>query len=120
MNRDEKLIETLIAATENGKANWRKEDWINIEYLIKTYGEAEGLVILVGQAKHVFLKKYGSVEERVDLLLFNNKGTPALVIEEMDIQEGHRLWTLYKLAERNASGADKMIDEIISELSDDL
>lgn len=60
--------------------------------------------------------------EKIDLRLYDKQNTNSakLLIEEDDIAQPHRLWTLYKLADRNASGADKLIDEIIFKYSDDL
>ncbi|WHP41553.1 hypothetical protein QIX46_00465 [Lysinibacillus boronitolerans] len=123
MNKDNKLIEALIEATEKNRVEWKFEDWAYSNHVLMTYPITEGLALRVDKNTNVLLIKYGGQQEKVDLLLFdkeNGVNTPALIIEEEDIEKPHRLWTLYKFASRNASGADKLIDNIISKLSDDV
>ena len=121
MSKDDKLVEALINVTEKNKVEWHWEDGVFGAYFREGYSSPKVLVHVVDNESTFFLVKYGTSLEKIDLLLFDkrkNIDEPALEIEEEDIEIPHRLWTLYKLAERNASGADRIIDDIIAKYSD--
>lgn len=124
MSKIDGFVETLIKSTEAGKIQWTieegdKSNFIEEEYL---YPGDEFVYSDVYGSK-VCLIKFGGTQERVIIVLFSktlNDKKPASIIEENDIDKPHRLWTLYKLAERNATGADEIISNIMSKLNDDL
>lgn len=121
MNKDDKLIEALINATEKKKVKWVWENWKSNNYIEETYTSKDLLIHYEDKETTLVLVKYGTLEEKVDFLIFDGRigvSKPILIIEEKDIDSPHRLWTLYKLADRNANGTDKIIDTIISKYSD--
>lgn len=125
MSNLNELVETLVTATQNKKVNWYYIDGSTSEHIYNTYhlNDDEEILCSDVNGNKICLVKYGGTNEVIDLILFGesvNDLRPALCIEENDISQPHRLWTLYKLAERNATGADRIIEGIISKLSDDI
>lgn len=116
------LIEKLISSTEGGKLNWLIEKAFECPYVVEYYLDQNDEFIYADvNGNKICLVKHGGANETVNVVLFPQSllDRPAIVIGENDIEKSHRLWTLYKLGERNATGADRIIDDIISTLSDD-
>lgn len=125
MSKENAFIEILISSTEKETASWEIYEELDNSYLRSVYNGQSAIVCDIDSNRIVLIKYGGSSyeEERVDLILFKGTGEnqkPALSIEQGDLEKPHRLWTLYKLADRNATGADKIMDDIISKLSDNL
>lgn len=122
MSKIDGFVETLIKSTEVGKIQWTVEDADRSNYIAKEYlyvGD-EFLYADVYGSK-VCLIKFGGTQEKVVIVLFSktlNDKKPASILEENEIDKPHRFWTLYKLAERNATGADEIISNIMSKLND--
>lgn len=124
MSKINGLVETLIKSTEVGNIQWTIEEARRSDYILEQFlYDDDEFIYSDLYGNKVCLIKFGGTQERVKIVLFSKTlqdRKPVSVIEEDDIDKPHRLWTLFKLAERNASGADKMIEDITSKLKDDL
>lgn len=124
MSKINGFVESLIKSTEVGNIQWTIEEAHRSEYISEQFlNDDDEFIYSDLFGNKVCLIKFGGIQERVKIILFSktlDDRKPASVIEEDDVDKSHRLWTLYKLAERNATGADKIIEDIISKLNDDL
>ncbi|WP_416141652.1 hypothetical protein ACM1TL_05430 [Lysinibacillus capsici] len=139
MSKLDKLIDTFIEATEEKRMKWSEansnnlikqsiegnssygvlrvdttdlEDVYIIKYTTNTNSSATLEKTLTGD-----IEKYKSVD-KVKLIICNIAKMQIITeIEETDIGNPHRLWTLFKLADRNAKGADVVIDNLIDKYS---
>lgn len=128
MNNVEKLVETLISATENKQISWRmlrkSETAISNNrlllndsaYTIDT--EDEQMIVISKYMQNE--KPYAPLTpdtvyiEKVSLLILDRfNGGIVTQVDEAELESSHRLWTLYKLADRSEKGADKIIDNLI-------
>lgn len=128
MNNVEKLVETLINATENKQISWRvlrKSEVVlrnnrlllnDSAYTIDT--EDENMIVISKYMQND--KPYAPITpetvyiEKVSLLIIDRfNGEIMTQVDEAELESSHRLWTLYKLADRSEKGADKIIDNLI-------
>lgn len=121
------LIDVLIESTKSNKLSWADADIYKKRFRDKfddieeVYSTSYGLnteILILKHARYVILEGEGQgYKESVTLILFNKEGDKVVIdINESDIEQPHRLWTLFKLVTRNVSGADKLISDIIKSL----
>lgn len=128
MSNVEKLVETFIEATEEKRMSWRNPSVTEKAMIESKVPSNMGIYILssndeemVAIVKYVVSDKPWAppsddtvYTEKVSLLILNTtKNQIVTQIDEVELGVSHRLWTLYKLADRSEKGADKIIDNLI-------
>lgn len=128
MSNIDNLIETLIEATESKKASWgvaSNEDRFKINlkcstllgmYFIKTEDKDKVFIAhyTINNNPNPLIQFDNEYTEKVSLIIFDSSTQKIITqIEEAELEESHRLWTLFKLADRSEKGADKVIDSLI-------
>lgn len=127
MNNVETLVETLIEATEKKRVSWRTLSKSEKAIAYNRLLNDEAYTIDSKDEEMVIVSKYRENEkpyaqithetvfiEKVSLLIVNRfKGEILTQVDEAELEMSHRLWTLYKLADRSDKGADKVIDNLI-------
>jgi len=136
LSKLDRLIDTFIEATEEKRMNWCEalcdeqikeniggndcygvfkvdafnsaEDIFIIKYATNTNEEALFNQTILG------IPEKNKPMDKVKLVIINIMTMQIITgVDETDIENPHRLWTLFKLADRNAKGVDIVIDNLI-------